>query len=90
MRTRDIAIQISLVREHPRSRVGQTCHWPVRVSRRQVEAPFEGLPTRIGVYQCQIATGKPEIFVFVVFGRATPTARQLDRVNAELHRARLR
>jgi hypothetical protein len=88
MRASDILIQITLAVEHP-SRVGHTCAWPPRVSPRRVLAGFEGLPGRIGVYQCQTRVATREVFVFVVFGRAVPTQRQLNRVNAELQRARL-
>jgi hypothetical protein len=88
MRASDIAIQITVVLEHPLA-VGRTCTWQPRVSLRRVQAPFEGLPTRIGVYQCQTRIGKREVFVFITFGRAAPTKRQLNRVNAELQRARL-
>ena len=51
-------------------------------------APFEGLPKRIGVYLCQTPVGAREVSVLIVFGRASPTTRQLKLVNAELRRAR--
>jgi hypothetical protein len=85
---KDIVLQITLALEHP-LRVGRTCAWLPRVTRRRVLAPFEGLAGRIGVYQCQTRIGTREVVVFIVFGRTTPTNRQLNRVNAELQRARL-
>ncbi len=88
MRATDIAIKITVALEHP-IRVGHTCAWPPRITRRRVLAGFEGLPGRIGVYQCQTRVGVREVFVFIVFGRAVPTHRQLNRANAELQRARL-
>ena len=88
MRAGDIAIQITIAAEHPLT--GRpTFVWPPRVSRHTVAAPFEGLPTRIGVYQGETRVGRREVSVFIVFGRAVPTNRQLNRVNAELRRARL-
>jgi len=88
MRANDIAVRITLALEHP-MRVGHTCAWPPRVTSRRVLAPFEGLPRRIGVYLCQTPVGTREVSVFIVFGRAIPTTRQLNLVNAELRRARL-
>lgn len=83
-----IGIQVTIALEHP-LRVHPTFVWPPRVSRSNVNAGFEGLPGRIGVYQGQTRVGTREVFVFIVFGRAVPTIRQLNRVNAELQRARL-
>jgi hypothetical protein len=88
MSSGDIGIQITLAVEHP-IRVGRTFTWPPRVRRRHVQAGFEGLPGRIGVYQGQTLVGTREVFVFIVFGRAVPTRRQLSRANAELQRAHL-
>lgn len=88
MKGDDIAIQITLAVEHP-ARGGHTCRWPPEVTRRAVSAPFEGLPARIGVFQCQTQVGTREVSVFIVFGRAVPAHRQVNRVNAELQRARL-
>jgi hypothetical protein len=88
MRASDIAIQLTVAVEHP-FRVRPTFGWPPRVSRREVSAPFEGLPRRIGVYQASTRVGAREVFVFVLFGRAVPSERQLKRVNTELARARL-
>ena len=83
-----IAIKITLAVEHPIG-VRRTFAWPPHITRRNVHAGFEGLPGRIGVYQGQTRVGRHEVFVFVVFGRAVPTTRQLNRANAEFHRARL-
>ena len=88
MRANDIAIRITIVVERP-LRLRRTFAWPPRVRRRSVYAPFEGLPGRIGVYQGNTRIGGREVFVFIVFGRAVPTNRQLNRANAELRRARL-
>jgi hypothetical protein len=88
MSSGDIGIQITLALEHP-IRVGHTSTWPARVRRRDVRAGFEGLPGRFGVYQGQTLVGTREVFVFIVFGRAVPTRRQLRRANAELQRAHL-
>ena len=80
-------MQVTLAIERP-PRVQRTFAWPPRVSRRNVHAGFEGLPRRIGVYQGSTRLGLREVFVFIVFGRARPTDGQLNRTNAELHRAR--
>ena len=88
MKGDDIAIQITVAVEHP-ARGGHTCGWPPRATRRAVSSPFEGLPARIGAFQCQTRVGTREVSIFIVFGRAVPTQRQLNRVNAELLRARL-
>jgi hypothetical protein len=83
-----IAIQISVAIERP-PRVGRTFAWPPQVSRATVQASFEGLPRRIGVYQNSTMVGTREVFVFVYFGRSKPTVRQLNAANTELQRARL-
>ena len=88
MRGGDIAIQLTVALEHP-VRVRRTCAWPPRVTRRGVVAGFEGLPARVGVYQCETRVGTREVLAFIIFGRAVPFDRQLDRANAELQRARL-
>jgi hypothetical protein len=54
-----------------------------------VRAGFEGLPSRIGVYQASSRVGTLEIFLFVYFGRSRPTAGQLNAANTELRHARL-
>jgi hypothetical protein len=46
------------------------------------------LPGRVGVYQAQTRIGMREVFVFVFFGRAIPTDRQLRRANDQLARSR--
>ena len=84
----DIGLQVTLVSEHP-MRILRTFAWPPRLSRRNVHAGFEGLPGRIGVYQGSTRIGALEAFVVIVFGRARPTDRQLQRTNEELRRARL-
>jgi len=87
MHAQDIAIKVTVAIEHP-LRTKRTFAWPPRVVRRAAVGPFEGLPARIGVYQGATLVGSREVFVFIVFGRAVPTDRQLRRVNAELQRAR--
>lgn len=88
MRAQDIVIKITVALEHP-IRVVRTCAWPARITRRGVQAGFEGLPARIGVYQCQTLVGMREVFVFIALGRALPTRNQLNRANLELRRAHL-
>jgi hypothetical protein len=83
MQAKDIAIKLTVAIEHP-LRGKRTFAWPPRVNRRAVAAPFEGLLPRIGDYQGATLIGRPEVSVFVVFGRAVPTRRQLTRANAEL------
>lgn len=83
-----LAIQVTVAIEHP-VRAVRTFTWPPQVSRAQVHAGFEGLPSRIGVYQGSSLFGKREVRLFVWFGRGRPTVRQLHRANTELRRARL-
>jgi hypothetical protein len=83
-----IAIQVSVAIEHP-ARVKPAFAWPPQIRRGDVNAGFEGLPGRIGVYQGSTRVDEREVFVFVFFGRGKPTARQLDRANTELRHARL-
>ena len=81
----DIGIQINVARE--RSPQG-TFTWPPHVTRRKVVPGFEGLPSSIGTFHAHTRVGKREASVFIVFGRARPTDRQLKRANAELRRVR--
>lgn len=87
MRAQDIAIKLTVAIERP-LRTKRTFAWPPRIVRRAVTG-LEGLPARIGVYQGSTLVGSREVFVFIVFGRAVPTDRQLKRVNAELRRSRI-
>jgi hypothetical protein len=89
MHAKDIAIQLMVAIERP-TRLKRTFAWPPRVTRRAVVSPFEGLPARIGVYEGATLIGGREVSVFIVFGRAAPTNRQLKRANAELRRVRFR
>lgn len=82
----DIAIQIDVARESAKLR--PTFTWPPLITRPQVVAGFEGLPSRISTYQGHGRVGKREVSVFVLFGRPHPTGRQLRRANAELRRVR--
>jgi hypothetical protein len=81
-------MQVTLAIERP-LRIQPTFVWPPRVGRRNVRSRFEGLPGRIGVYQGSTRVGTRQVFVFIVFGRARPTDRQLNRTNAELRRVRI-
>jgi hypothetical protein len=83
-----IAIQVTVAIERP-ARLKRTFAWPPQIRRREVNAGFEGLPGRIGVYQASIRIGQREVLVFVFFGRGKPTASQLRGANTELRRARL-
>ena len=82
-----IALQIGVAREDP-VRLPRGA-WPPRIRARDVHAPFEGLARRIGVYQYAARVGSVEVMVMAFFGRASPSARQLRAVNAELRAARL-
>jgi hypothetical protein len=83
-----IAIQITVAAEHP-VRAVHTFAWPPQVKRAQVQAGFEGLPSRIGVYQAVSLIRKREVSLFAWFGRSRPTVSQVSRANAELRHARL-
>jgi hypothetical protein len=83
----DIVVKITVAAEHP-LRGRRKLAWPPHITRNAVSAGFEGLPSRVGVYQGQTVVRKHEVLVFVVFGRAHPTDRQLQRANAELRRVR--
>jgi hypothetical protein len=83
-----IVIQLSNGRERPP--YGPRRNWPPPLLRAsQVHSPFEGAPTRIGVIQLTARSRNGlEHSVFVWFGRAHPTARQLARATTELRTAR--
>lgn len=77
-----IIIQLTKAREQPpRARVAS---WPPLIRPKDVQAGFEGVPNRHGVFQPFVRTGHLERYVFVWFGRAHPTRHQLARANAEL------
>jgi hypothetical protein len=88
MSASDIAIQITVAVER-QLRLKPTFVWPPHVGRGDVRAAFEGLPSRIGVYQGTPRVGTREVTVFIFFGRSRPTDQQLSRANAEMRRARL-
>ena len=88
MPRKGIANQITVAIERPQ-RVARTFAWPPQVDATEVQPGFEGLPSRIGVYQASSRIGTREVFVFVFFGRGRPTVRQLSEANSELRRARL-
>jgi len=81
-----IAIQITVAVEHP---VRAVHTWPPQVKRARVQAGFEGLPSRVGVYQAASLIRKREVTLVVWFGRSRPTVSQVSRANAELRHARL-
>jgi hypothetical protein len=83
-----IVIQLTNARERPEHGLRES--WPPpRLRLAQIHRPFEGAAARIGVIQlaARSSTGV-EHFLFVWFGRARPTARQLLRANAELRTGR--
>lgn len=82
-----IVIQVTNARERP-ARVPRGA-WPPRLRASQVVGPFEGEPPRFGVIQFEARTRDGvEHSLFVSFGRAHPTRRQLARANAELRTVR--
>jgi hypothetical protein len=83
-----IAVQITVAVEHP-VRAVHTFAWPPQVKRAQVQAGFEGLPGRIGVYQAASLIKGREVSLFVWFGRSRPTVSQVSKANTELRHARL-
>ena len=64
--------------------------WPLRIRLREVSAGFEGVPARYGVVQRAALVGRREVFLWVWFGRALPSAAQVRRANAMLARAHIR
>ena len=83
-----IAIQTQVVKATSR-RVDKTFRWPLRLRPADVQAGFEGVPHRYGVYEGTTRVGGRDVSVFVFFGRARPSRRQLQTANAELRRAQL-
>lgn len=82
-----IVIQLTNGRERPAR--GPRGSWPPRLRASQVVSPFEGAPARIGVIQLSARTQDGvEHSLFVWFGRAHPTRRQLARASGELRTAR--
>jgi hypothetical protein len=82
-----IVVQVTNGRERPA--YGRLGSWPPRIRASQVVGPFEGEPPRFGVAQVEVRTRDGvEHSLFVSFGRAHPTPRQLARANAELQRLR--
>ena len=81
-----IAIQLLLARESYPS--AKPFVWPPRVTLGD-RGGIEGVPARYGVYQRFGRVGALEVYAWVFFGRAQPTANQLARANAELASVRL-
>lgn len=83
-----VVIQLSVGVEHPR-RSAPEPHWPVRIERASITAGLEGVPARFGVFQGSARAGGFDVGVFVFFGRARPTPRQLAAAESMLRSARL-
>ena len=82
-----IVIQQTNARERPA--YGPRGSWPPRLRASQAVSPFEGEPARVSVIQLTRRTPDGvEHSLFVWFGRAHPTERQLARANAELRTVR--
>ena len=82
-----IVIQVTNARERPA--YGPRGSWPPRLRASQVVSPFEGEPARFSVIQLmRRSRDGVEHFLFVWFGRAHPTRRQLGRANFELRTVR--
>lgn len=78
-----IVIQLQSFSERQSRTVGS---WPPRIRARDVKPGFEGVPPRYGFWERQLSNGRVVRTVFVWFGRAHPTPRQLANANAELGR----
>lgn len=78
-----VVIQLLNGREQP-SRA-RPASWPPRLV--PIEGPFEGVPARYGLAEGSGRTGTVEWSLYVWFGRAQPTRRQLARATAELRTA---
>jgi hypothetical protein len=77
-----IVIQLANARERPaRIALGT---WPVQIRPADVHGGAEGVPSRYGSFQRSVRSGGIEHLLYVWFGRAHPTPRQLARANAEL------
>jgi hypothetical protein len=83
-----VAIQLSLIRESA-AVAKVTLAWPPRIRAADLVSPFEGLASRIGVYQRFARVGSYEVYMLVLFGRNRPDARQLAFANTELRTAKL-
>jgi hypothetical protein len=57
--------------------------WPMHLVRTDA-ASLEGLPPRIGVVQQLARVGRRVVYLFVFFGRPTPTTAQLAAAQSEL------
>jgi hypothetical protein len=82
-----ILIQLGNFRaEHPpQASPGQ---WPPRIRRQDViRGGGEGIPGHVGYARLLTPSGRIEHYLWVWFGRAHPTRRQLRRANAELRTA---
>jgi hypothetical protein len=88
LQPRGIIIQVTYAHEHPP--YGKRGHWPVQIRASQiVSSPFEGEPAGFSYVQTEVRSRDDvEHFLFVWFGRAHPTGRQVARANAELRTVR--
>ena len=88
MRRNGIAIQATVAIEHP-IRARRTFAWPPRIRRDDIQAGFEGLPGRVGIYQGSTLAGRREVSLIVFFGQAGPTTGQIARANTQLRHSRV-
>jgi hypothetical protein len=81
-----VIIQLASVRSRLSRDVGS---WPPRIRLHDVQPGFEGVPYRYGFCERSVQNGRVVRWVYVWFGRARPTPRQLAKANAELARLSL-
>lgn len=84
-----IALQVTVAVEHPVPGWIPRNAWPPRIASRDVAAPFEGLPTRIGVYQQRTLVHGVEVGTMVFFGRPHPSPQQAAEARAVLRALKL-
>jgi hypothetical protein len=77
-----VALQLLLSRERRRPKWMRPLRWPPRIV--GANGPFEGLPTRIGVFQTIGIVHGYTAYLFVFFGRPSPSRAQLNLAHAEL------
>lgn len=81
-----IVIQLATIRKGTRRHYGS---WPPKLLARDVHPGFEGVPSRYGVAQLDIRTGRIERGFYVWFGSTHPTVGEIAKANAELLRLSL-
>jgi hypothetical protein len=78
-----ILIQLTNSRERPSH--AQPSRWPPRIGQKDLlRGGAEGIPRRVGYARWFIRSKGVQHYLWVWFGRAHPTRRQLARANAEL------